>query len=584
MSESTGPRRGAAEAEGATATRRAPEPQAYGAAETIRSGHAVLGFELGSTRIKATLIGPDYTAIASGSYAWENQLVDGVWTYDMDDVWRGVAAGFADLKADIRDRYGLTLERIAGAGFSGMMHGYLAVNDNDELLVPFRTWRNNITAEAADKLTELFNFAIPQRWSIAHLYQAILNAEEHLRDVRHITTLAGYVHRSLSGRWAIGTCEASGMFPVDPETQDWDAEMMRSFDELVAREGLPWRLRDLLPDIVPAGELAGTLSPEGAALLDPDGDLQPGVPLSPPEGDAGTGMVATNSVKARTGNVSAGTSAFAMVVIEEKLARLHREIDIVLTPDGKQVAMAHSNNCSSDFDAWMGIFGEAAQALGIDVSPADLYSRLMPLALQGDPDAGGILSYGYISGEHVTGFTEGRPLVARKPDGNFTLANFIRAHLFSALGALRAGLEILTKEEGVQVDVIRGHGGFFKTPGVGQRIMAAATKTPVSLLDTAGEGGAWGMALLAAFTAERAGALPAGGGAPAEPATTSGNGQDKSHGAPATSLVEFLERALAGSSGTAVDPDPADVEGFDTYFARYSAGLSIEREAVSKLQ
>ncbi len=532
-------------------------------AELIERGEAILGFELGSTRIKATLIDRSFKPIASGSHGWENELKDGVWTYDMADVWTGVAACYADLKADVRKRYDITLKRIAVGGFSGMMHGYLALDDDDNLLSPFRTWRNNITKEAASQLTDLFQFAVPQRWSIAHLYQTILNGEEHVNRIAHLTTLAPYVQYHLTGTWAIGICEASGMFPVDPDTQDYHAGMIHAFDQAVASHNVPWKVRDLLPPIVAAGEIAGTLTPEGARLVDAEGDLETGVPLCPPEGDAGTGMVATNSVRPRTGNVSAGTSAFAMVVLEEKLARYHREIDVILTPGGKQVAMAHSNNCTSDFDAWMSLLGEAAHALGADADSETLYGTLMPLALRADADAGSLLTYGYVSGEHVTGFSEGRPLFVRRPDGNFTLANFLRAHLYSALAALRTGMDILTREEKVQVDEIRGHGGFFKTPEVGQRIMAAAMNTTVSVLDTAGEGGAWGMALLAAYTAARTGVLADAGRT--------------------TSLPDFLDAALADGKRVALEPRPEDVEGFNAYFDRYTKGLSIEREAVERL-
>ena len=549
------------------------------AAELIERGEAILGFELGSTRIKATLIDRTFKPIASGSYGWENRLRDGVWTYDMEDVWTGVAACYADLKANVRKHYGVTLKRVAVGGFSGMMHGYLALDADDNLLAPFRTWRNNITEEAASKLTELFQFAIPQRWSVAHLYQTMLNGEAHVSRIAHLTTLAPYVQYHLTGTWAIGICEASGMFPVDPDTQDYDAAMIDAFDTAVAPYDVPWKTRDILPPIVAAGETAGTLTPEGARLLDAEGDLEPGVPLCPPEGDAGTGMVATNSVRPRTGNVSAGTSAFVMLVLEEKLAHYHREIDVILTPGGKQVAMAHSNNCTSDFDAWMSLLGEAAQALGADADPEKLYGTLMPLALRADADAGSLLTYGYVSGEHVTGFSEGRPLFVRRPDGNFTLANFIRAHLYSALAALRTGMDILTKEEKVQVDEIRGHGGFFKTPEVGQRIMAAATNSTVSVLDTAGEGGAWGMALLAAYAAARGGKLAGSGdGAPGAGAATAG-----AVGNEPGSLPDFLDAALAESKRVALEPRPEDVEGFNAYFERYTQGLPIERAAVERM-
>jgi len=543
------------------------------AAELIQAGNAVIGIELGSTRIKATLIDDGYKPIASGSFGWENKLENGVWTYHMDDVWTGVASCFTDLQSDVEKRYGVTLSRAAAIGISGMMHGYIAVDKDDQLLAPFRTWRNNITEEAAEKLTELFHFAIPQRWSIAHLYQLMLHEEEHVSRVAHLSTLSAHVHYHLTGRRSIGICEASGMFPVDPDTQDYDRNMVEAFDKTAASHGMPWKLRNLLPEIVPAGAPAGALTEEGARLLDPAGHLEAGIPLAAPEGDAGTGMVATNSVRPRTGNASAGTSAFAMVVLEEKLADYHREIDVILTPDGKQVAMAHSNNCTSDFDAWMSVFGEVASALGLEASAEQLYGTLMPLALQSDADAGGVLTYPYVSGEHVTGFSEGRPMVVRSPDGNFTLANLIRAQLFSSLAALRTSLDILTGEENAEFDEIRGHGGFFKTPEVGQRILAAVTNSRVSVLDTAGEGGAWGMALLAAYTAARTG----GGSAP-------GGGASAGAGTGAKDFASFLDDALADSKGIAVEPRPDDVEGFNRYFQRYTAGLAAERAAVDSLR
>ena len=528
-----------------------------GAAGIIESGKAILGMELGSTRIKAVLIGPDNSSLASGSYGWENTLTDGIWTYSLDEVEVGVAACYASLAADVREKFGVELTRFAVGGFSGMMHGYLVFNAAGELLVPFRTWRNNITGKASEELTELLQYPIPQRWSIAHLYQAILNGEEHVDDIWFITTLAGYVHWKLTGEKLLGVGDASGMFPIDPETRDFDAALVEKFDAHVAPRGFSWKLSDILPEIVPVGTEAGRLTKEGARFLDPDGMLEAGIPLCPPEGDAGTGMVATNSVRVRTGNVSAGTSVFAMLVMEKKPSRVHSEIDLVTTPDGKLVGMAHSNNCTSDYDAWISLFGQAARALGADVSTPVLYDTLLDLALQGDPDAGGLLSYGYISGEHLTGFTEGRPLFVRRPEDNFTIENFIRAQLFTSLCALRTGLNVLTDDEGVVVDEIRGHGGFFKTAHVGQRIMAAATNTPISLLETAGEGGAWGMALLAAY------------------AIRENTGRN---------LPDFLDIALEGSIGEAVKPDPSDVKGFDVFFERYHKGLLIEAAAVKALE
>jgi sugar (pentulose or hexulose) kinase len=529
----------------------------HNAAAWIKSGRAVLGCELGSTRIKASLIGPGGEPLANGSHGWENRLEDGIWTYRMEDVWKGVAAAYRELAAEVERQYGVGLSRLSAAGFSAMMHGYIAVDEDDRLLVPFRTWRNNITGAAAEELTQLFDWPIPQRWSIAHLYQAILNGEEHVPRVRRITTLAGYVHWKLTGRWSIGVGDASGMFPVDPETGAWDRGMLDAFDAHVADRGFPWRLEAILPEIVPVGEAAGELTAAGAAVLDPSGRLEAGIPLCPPEGDAGTGMVVTNAVRPKTGNVSAGTSVFAMLVLEHKLSRAHSQIDLVLTPDGNLVGMAHANNCTSDFNAWMSLFGEVSRALGARVAESELFETLMPLALEGDPDAGGLLSYGYISGEHLTGFSEGRPLFARLPNASFTLANFVRAHLFSALGALRTGLDVLIGEEGVQVEELVGHGGFFKTPKVGQRIMAAATGTPVSVPATAGEGGSWGMALLAAFAVRE---------------------QRE------TRLPDFLDAVIGDSIGAPVKPQPDDVAGFNRFFRRYTAGLPIETAAVDHLK
>ena len=525
--------------------------------EQINGGETSVGLEMGSTRIKAVLIGSDHAPLASGAFGWGNTQVDGVWTYSLEDVWTGVQACFADLQKQVFDRYGVKLKRVKAIGISAMMHGYLVFDAEGNQLVPFRTWRNNITGPASEELTELFRFPVPQRWSIAHLYQAVLNGEAHVAEIAHMTTLAGYVHWKLTGRNVLGIGEASGMFPVDTGTQTFHEGMVDAFNEHIADRGYAWTLQDLLPQVLVAGESAGELSAEGARLLDPAGHLEAGIPLCPPEGDAGTGMVATHSVRPRTGNVSAGTSVFAMLVLEKELSRVHHEIDLVTTPDGRLVGMVHSNNCTSDCDAWIHLFGQAAKALGADVSTTHLYDTLLSTALDGDPDCGGLLSYGYISGEHLTGFSEGRPLFARSSDSQFTLANFMRAHLFSALCALRTGLNILTEDEQVEVEEIRGHGGFFKTPGVGQRMMAAATETPVSVLETAGEGGAWGIALLAAFMMR--------------------DTRDQS-------LPEFLDLVFADSMGDAVDPDPVDVEGFMQFFDRYHLGLSIEKAAINALR
>jgi sugar (pentulose or hexulose) kinase len=525
--------------------------------ETIRSGAAILGIEFGSTRIKASLIAPDTTPLAAGTHVWENRFEDGVWTYDLADVHAGLASCVASLVDDVRARHSVDLGAVAALGVSGMMHGYIALDAEGELLVPFRTWRNTFTGQACAELSPRLDFAVPQRWTIAHLYQSILERQPHVGRIAHLTTLAGYVHWKLTGSHVVGVGEASGMFPVDPGTADWDAGRMATFDALLEPWQTGWRLRDVLPAVLSAGQPAGRLSAEGALLLDPVGRIGAGVPMCPPEGDAGTGMVATNAVRPRSGNVSAGTSMFAMIVLERGLSRVHEEIDIVVTPDAKPVAMAHSNNGTSDLDAWMALFGQVAGALGAETRMDELYSRILPLALEGDPDAGGLLSINYVSGEHMTGFTEGRPLFVRKQDARFSLANVMRALCYSALCSMREGLDILREQEGVIVEEIRGHGGFFKAGDTGQRMMAAALDVPVSLPATAGEGGAWGMAVLAAymFRSDARQTLP-----------------------------DFLDQWVSASMGETIAPDPLDVEGFSTFFARHRAGLAIEREAIASLR
>jgi sugar (pentulose or hexulose) kinase len=527
-----------------------------GAAELITAGGSILGIELGSTRIKAALIAPDTTPLASGSHGWASTLVDGVWTYDMADVWNGLAACYTSLVQDVRDRYEIDLTTIAAMGLSGMMHGYIALDAQGRLLVPFRTWRNNITGRASAELSPILDFAVPQRWSIAHLYQSILEEQPHVQRIARITTLAGYVHWMLTGDHIVGMGEASGMFPVDPVAGDWDRARMATFDGVTAPRRLGWTLREILPTVQVAGRPAGHLSEEGARLLDPSGRLPAGIPLCPPEGDAGTGMVATNTIRPRSGNVSAGTSIFAMIVLERSLSRIHEGIDIVITPDGRPVAMAHSNNGSSDLDAWIALFGQVAGALGLETSAEDLYERILPSAIRADPDAGGLLSINYISGEHVTGFTEGRPLLARKEDSRFTLENVIRALYFASLCALRTGMDILRKEEGVVIEEIRGHGGLFKGGDTGQRMMAAALDVAVSIPSTAGEGGAWGMAILAAYMI----------------------GADSGQ-----TLADFLDEMVSGRIGAPVQPDPRDVEGFGEFYARHNRGLAIERAAIEAL-
>lgn len=524
----------------------------------VESGATALGIEFGSTRIKAVLIGPDHAPIASGSHDWENQYENGIWTYSLEDVWRGLQASYRALGDEVLARYGVPLQTIGAIGFSGMMHGYLAFDAAGSLLAPFRTWRNTITGQAAEELTALFQFNIPQRWSIAHLYQAILNNEAHIPNVSHLTTLAGYVHWQLTGQQVLGVGEASGVFPIDSETNDYDARLIGLLNDQLAAKNISLRLEEILPKVLVAGEAAGTLTEAGAKLLDPTGQLQAGIPLCPPEGDAGTGMVATNSVAVRTGNVSAGTSVFAMIVLEQALSKLYPEIDMVTTPTGKPVAMVHSNNCTSDLNAWVGLFQEFTEALGIAIDQSHLFEMLYQQALKGEADGGGLLAYNYFSGEHITGLAEGRPLFIRTPESKFTLPNFMRTHLFSALGALKLGLDILFEQEKVQIDQVLGHGGFFKTPEVGQKMMAAAMNVPVSVMATAGEGGAWGIALLAAYRLHKAADEP---------------------------LAAYLtNKVFAGQRSSTIAPDPADVAGFATFMARYKAGLVIEQTAVSALK
>lgn len=526
--------------------------------ETILGGKTALGIEFGSTRIKAVLIGEDNVPIASGSHDWENRYENNVWTYSLEDIWTGVQDSYKKLAEDVKEKYGVTLKTIGAIGFSAMMHGYMPFDKKGELLVPFRTWRNSITEAAAEKLTEVFQYNIPQRWSIAHLYQAILNKEEHIDQIDYLTTLEGFIHWKLTGQKVLGVGEASGMFPIDVNTKDYNQGMIDQFEELTAGEKLPWKLRDILPKVLLAGDQAGTLTEEGAKLLDVTGELNAGIPLCPPEGDAETGMVATNSVAVRTGNVSAGTSIFAMIVLEKELSKVYPEIDLVTTPTGNLVAMAHANNCTSDLNAWVSIFREFTEAMGMEADMDKLFGTLYNKALEGDADCGGLLSYGYFSGENITGFEEGRPLFVRTPKSSFNLANFMRVHLFTALGALKIGLDILLKEEGVKLDKILGHGGLFKTKGVGQKIMAAAMDAPVSVMETAGEGGAWGIALLASYMINK------------EEAET---------------LDAYLaDKVFGGETGSEIAPDPKDVEGFDTFIKRYKAGFPIERAAVDSLK
>ena len=524
---------------------------------TIEQGKAILGIELGSTRIKAVLIDGENKPIAQGCHEWENQLADGLWTYSTEAIWYGLQDAYANLRSNVRKDFDIEIEHLAAIGVSAMMHGYMPFGADGEILVPFRTWRNTNTGPAAARLSELFVYNIPLRWSISHLYQAILNGEEHVKDIDYLTTLAGYIHWKLTGKKVLGVGDASGMFPIDSETVDYNQKMVEQFDELKKEKGYPWKLREILPQVLSAGEDAGTLTEEGAKLLDVSGNLQPGSLVCPPEGDAGTGMAATNSVAVRTGNVSAGTSVFAMIVLEKPLSKVYGEIDMVTTPDGMPVAMVHSQNCTSDLNAWVNLFRENLESFGVKVDTNTLYGTLYNKALEGDADCGGLLPYCYFSGEHITHFEEGRPLFARTPDSKFTLANFMRSHLFTSVGALKLGMDILLKEEGVVVDKLLGHGGFFKTKGVGQKVMAAAVNAPVSVMETAGEGGAWGIALLAAYR------------------------KNKTEG---ESLASYLEeQVFAKEESVQIAPDPKDVEGFEAFMDRYKEGLEIERAAVVHL-
>lgn len=523
----------------------------------IQEGKTSLGIEFGSTRIKAVLIGDDHQTIASGSHEWENQYMDGVWTYSLEAIWNGLQDSYRDLAENVREQYGVVIETIGALGFSAMMHGYMAFNKENELMVPFRTWRNNMTEPATKILTPLLGQQIPQRWTIAHLYQAILNEESHVAQLDFVTTLAGYIHWQLTGEKTLGVGDASGVFPIDSDAMDYNEEMVKKFDALIADKKYSWKLRDVLPQVKNAGETAGILTEKGAKLLDPTGNLKAGIPVCPPEGDAGTGMVATNSVAKRTGNVSAGTSIFAMIVLEKALSKVYEEIDPVTTPDGSPVAMVHSQNCTSDLNAWVGLIKETLESFGTKVDTNELYGTLYRKALEGDADCGGLLSYCYYSGEHITHFEEGRPLFVRNPESKFTLANFMRTHLYTCMGALKIGMDILLKEEGVVVDKLLGHGGLFKTKGVGQRFMAGAMNAPVAVMETAGEGGAWGIAILAAYMKNR------------EDGET---------------LPAYLEnKVFSQVESEQMQPDPADVEGFEKFMDRYKKGLSVERAAVDNL-
>ena len=523
----------------------------------INEGHTSLGIELGSTRIKAVLTDKRGRVIADGAFEWENQLVDGIWTYSLDEVHKGLRACYKDLANNVKDKYGITLQNIGAIGISAMMHGYLVFDKDNKLLTPFRTWRNTMTSQAVDILSKLFNFNIPQRWSIAHLYQSILNKEEHVKDIAYMTTLSGYVHWILTGEKVLGIDDASGMFPIDKDGNFYQ-EMLEKFEHLIEKENYSWKLSDILPKVLKAGCNAGTLTEKGAALLDETGTLQAGIPLCPPEGDAGTGMVATNSIAKKTGNVSAGTSIFAMIVMENELKGMYPEIDMVTTPDGSPVAMVHCNNCTSDLNSWINLFDEILSTFGANVNKGELFTTLYTKALDGDKSCAGLMAYNYLSGEHITGVFEGRPLFVRTPDSKMTLANFMRTNIYTTLGALRIGLDILTENENVKIDKIMGHGGFFKTPEVGQKMLAAAMNTDVSVMETAGEGGAWGIALLASFMKWK---------------------EEKE------TLPEFLDNKIfIEENSVTISPDEDDVYGFSEFMKNYKSCLAIEKCATENLK
>ncbi|AQW20909.1 ATPase [Lentilactobacillus curieae] len=526
--------------------------------DEIVSGNISLGIELGSTRIKAVLVTDDFETAASGDFIWENELDNGIWTYSIDKVWTGIQTSYANMALQVHDEYGVDLKKIGSIGVSAMMHGYMPFNKKGELIVPFRTWRNNITGQAAEKLTKLFDFNIPERWSIAHLYQAVLNNESHIDDIDFITTLAGYVTWKISGQNVLGVGDASGVFPINNETKSYDQEMLDKFNDLDEIKARSWNVPDVLPAILPAGEKAGELTAEGAKLLDASGQLEAGSLIAPPEGDAGTGMVSTNAVKVRTGNISAGTSAFSMVVLDGPMKAVHRDIDMVTTPDGAPVAMVHVNNGSSDINAWVSLFGEFARALGVQVKPNDLYGTLFSESVKGDQDAGGLVNFSYLSGENITRVPEGRPMFVRKPDSKMNLANFIKTQLYSAFAPLKIGMDILLREEHIKTNVLIAQGGVFKTPVVAQQVLADALNTPITVMDNAGEGGPWGMAILALYASNKK------------------NGE---------SLADYLEnRVFKDATGATLEPEPESVAGYDKFIDNYKAALPAEQEAVKSMK
>lgn len=522
--------------------------------EAIISGKTALGIELGSTRIKGVLIDFQGQVLAVGIHDWENSLVNNIWTYSLEDIHTGVRNCYTSLRETVKEKYGVVLETVGAIGVSAMMHGYMALDKDGNQIAPFQTWRNTNTQKAADELTELFGFNIPLRWSVAHLYQRILDGEEHVADLDYVGTLSAYIHWKLTGQKVIGIGDASGMFPIDSDAHDYDASMVNQFNKLLEPYGYSWKVEDIFPKVLVAGENAGMLTEEGAAFLDESGSLKPGIPLCPPEGDAGTGMTATNSVAPRTGNVSAGTSTFAMIVLERKLSKVYREIDMVTTPTGFPCAMSHANNGTSDLNAWVGLFGEFAELMGIHIEPGELFEKLYTQSLKGDPICGGLLAYGYYSGENITMINEGRLAFLRTPESKFNLANFMKVHLYTSLGAVKLGLDILKVDEKVEVDRVMGHGGFFKTKGVGQRYLAAAFNAPVTVMDTASEGGAWGIALLAAYLVDKK---------------------------PGEKLEDYLEnRIFKDLSGETMMPYAEDAAGFQIFMKRYQSGLTIEKAAI----
>lgn len=525
---------------------------------SVIEGKTYLGIEFGSTRIKATLIDNSFKAIAQGGYGWENSLADGIWTYSMREIWDGMRACYRNMAEDVREKYGIKLETVGAIGISGMMSGYMPFDNAGNILATFRTWRNNMTERESAELSELFGMNIPQRYSIAHLYDVIRDGQEHLNRLSFMTTLSGYIHWKLTGERVIGIGEASGMFPVDTTNKCFDKACIEKFEKHIAHKNYPWKLSQILPRTLLAGENAGYLTEEGAKLLDPDGSLKSGIPFCPPEGDAGTGMVATNCVRPNTCNVSAGTSVFSMTVMENGIKGVYPEVDPVTTPSGECVALVHSNNCTSDINAWAKLFGEFLEAYGAAVDQTRLYQTVYGAALRGDADCGRMLAYNYISGEHITGFEEGRPLFVRRPDSKMSFANFMRMHLYTALGSLRTGMQILNENENVHVVKTVGHGGFFKTEEAGQKILAAALNTPVTVMETAGEGGSWGMAILAAYMCTK--------------------GEDEL-------LADYLEnRVFGGNVGNTVQPDAVEAAGYDVFMRDYAAGLEIERTAVRILR